>query len=100
MFGGHGIYHNGLMFGLVADDELYLKTDAENLAEFEHRKLAPFEFNKDGKVMQMSYLKAPEEIYDDPDEARHWANLAFDAALRNNAKKNKKKSTKKTKTKS
>ena len=92
MFGGHGIYHEDLMFGLVADDELYLKTDEQNIAEFQERGLQPFEFvTKDGKVMQMSYLKAPEEIYDDPDEALYWAVLAFDAALRNNAKKQKKK---------
>jgi len=32
MFGGYGIYHNDLMFGLVADDQLYLKTDIENIA--------------------------------------------------------------------
>jgi len=24
MFGGYGVYHGGLMFGLVADDTLYL----------------------------------------------------------------------------
>lgn len=101
MFGGHGIYHQDLMFGLVADDELYLKTDEDNLAEFEQRGLEPFQFeSKDGKVMQMSYLKAPEEIYDDPDAARHWANLAFDAALRNAAKNAKKKQKKKTRKKS
>lgn len=100
MFGGHGIYHQDLMFGLVADDELYLKTDEDNLAEFEQRGLEPFQFEtKDGKVMQMSYLKAPEEIYDDPDEAQYWANLAFDAALRNAAKNEKKKQKKKTRKK-
>jgi DNA transformation protein len=96
MFGGHGIYHQDLMFGLVADDELYLKTDAENIAEFEERELQPFEFKtKDGKVSQMSYLKAPEEIYDDPDQARYWADLGFAAALRNSAKKNRNKKLKK-----
>lgn len=34
MFGGYGIYHQGLMFGLVADDTLYLKADAENVGVF------------------------------------------------------------------
>ncbi|MFT6005875.1 MAG: DNA transformation protein [Pseudoalteromonas tetraodonis] len=96
MFGGHGIYHQDLMFGLVADDELYLKTDAENITEFEEQGLQPFEFkSKDGKVMQMSYLKAPEEIYDDSDQARYWADLSFAAAVRNSAKKNLKKKVKK-----
>ncbi|MEM7359702.1 MAG: TfoX/Sxy family protein [Pseudomonadota bacterium] len=91
MFGGHGIYHNDLMFGLVADDELYLKTDAENLSEFTDRDLDAFEFNKDGKLMKMSYYRAPEEIYDDPDEAAHWGNIAYAAAVRANNKKTRKK---------
>lgn len=87
MFGGHGIYHQDLMFGLVADDELYLKTDDENRAEFESLDLGPFEYNKDGKIMKMSYYLAPEEIYDDPDEATRWANLAYAAAVRAAQKK-------------
>ncbi len=83
MFGGHGIYHQDLMFGLVADDELYLKTDAKNLAEFEALELEPFEYNKDGKIMKMSYRRAPEEIYDDPEIAARWAEIAYAAAVRN-----------------
>lgn len=83
MFGGHGIYHNDLMFGLVADDELYLKVDKKSQDQFTERGLTPFEYAKNGKTFQMSYFLAPEEIYDDPDEARVWAGIAFDAALRN-----------------
>ncbi len=82
MFGGHGIYHNDLMFALVADDELYLKTDDDNLAFFKERDLGPFEFVANNKVSKMSYYLAPEEIYDDPDEAKTWAELGYQAALR------------------
>ena len=96
MFGGHGIYHDDHMFGLVADDELYLKADAETVAIFTEHGSTPFEFNKDGKMMTMSYYHAPEEIYDDPDEAVRWASLGFAAALRAKAKK-KPKANKKTK---
>ena len=56
MFGGYGIYHQGLMFGLVADDELYLKVDKTSISVFDERNLAAFEYDKNGKVMQMSYL--------------------------------------------
>ena len=88
MFGGHGVYHNDLMFGLVADDELYLKTDQQSAMTFQERGLCAFEYQKNGKAFKMSYCQAPEEIYDDPEEARVWATLAFDAALRS-ASKNK-----------
>lgn len=99
MFGGHGIYHNDLMFGLVADDELYLKTDKDNIQLFEERGLEAFEFHSDTKVIKMSYYAAPEEIFDDPDQARYWAESAFDAALRNNAIKERRASNKKAKKK-
>lgn len=82
MFGGHGVYHQGLMFGLVADDELYLKVDKVSISEFEEQGLPAFEYDKNGKVMKMSYHKAPEEIYDDFEQATYWANLAYAAAVR------------------
>ena len=82
MFGGHGIFHDGRMFGLVAEDVLYLKADAQSRGEFEALGLGPFEYDKAGKIMQMSYFQAPESIYDDPDEAAAWAHKAFAAALR------------------
>ena len=91
MFGGYGIYHADLMFGLVADDELFLKVDDQSRAEFEALALTPFEYQKNNKVFKMSYYRAPEDIYDDPDIANHWATLAFEAALRGNAKKPRKK---------
>lgn len=95
MFGGHGIYHNDLMFGLVADDELYLKTDKDNVHFFEELGLEAFEFHSDTKVIKMSYYAAPEDIFDDPEQARYWAEVAFDAALRNNAIKERRAAKKK-----
>ena len=82
MFGGYGLYHDDLMFGLVADDVLYLKADEETAALFAGRGLTPFEYEKQGKVQKMSYYLAPDEIFDDPESAREWAVRAFEAALR------------------
>lgn len=87
MFGGVGLFHQDLMIGLVADDVLYLKADSESAARFTDKGLTAFEYAKNGKTMKMSYFLAPEEIFDDPDEAKHWATLAFEAACR--AKKSK-----------
>lgn len=86
MFGGFGIYHDDLMFGLVADDVLYLKADAESAESYVARGLTQFEYIKQGKPMRMSYYTAPEEIFDDPEAARVWASLAFEAALRSRKK--------------
>lgn len=83
MFGGYGIYHGDLMFGLVADEVLYLKADAQSQPEFARRGLLPFTYVKAGKTMTMSYFTAPEEIHEDRAAAKRWAVLAYEAALRN-----------------
>ena len=86
MFGGYGIYHQGLMFGLVANDTLYLKTDAVSAPQFSEAGCVPFEYTKNGTTMRMSYASAPIEIFDDPEMARDWASLAYAAALRSKKK--------------
>lgn len=91
MFGGYGIYHNQLMFALVADDILYLKVDDKNRHEFEERELQPFVYVKQGKPMKMSYYQAPDEVLDNSDEMCRWAELAYAAALRGGYKTKKKK---------
>ena len=88
MFGGYGIYIDDLMFALVADDVLYLKTNAASLPEFEHRGLLPFSYQRDGKAYNMSYSEAPAEILDDSDAMYLW-NMAIEAALKNRSSKHK-----------
>lgn len=82
MFGGYGIYHNGVMFGLVADDTLYSKADNLTRHHFELRGLSQFEYHKKGKIVKLSYYLAPEEIYDDREEAAIWAARAYGVALK------------------
>lgn len=82
MFGGHGVFHSGLMFGLIADDTLYLKVDDESLALFEDQNLGPFEYEKKGKLMQLSYYEAPPDCLENRDEATRWARIAYEAAVR------------------
>src|SRR5215213_1224854 len=42
MFGGVGLYHRGIFFGILARDTLYLKVDATNIADFERAGMGPF----------------------------------------------------------
>ena len=89
MFGGFGIFHQGLMFGLITDGSLYLKADAETRDLFSAEGSAAFSYYKKEKECRLSYYLAPEEFFEDSDACLRWAGLAFDAALRNpNRKKN------------
>jgi DNA transformation protein len=82
MFGGHGLYHEGLMFAIVMDQRLYLKADDANRPEFEALGLAPFTYAMKGKEVALSYWAAPDAIFDEPSEAVRWAQSSWDAALR------------------
>jgi len=90
MFGGYGIFLEGLMFGLVADGVLYLKADKETEEEFKARELEPFTYNNKGKAFKMSYYQAPEEALENDEEMESWAAQAYSTALRAAAKKRKK----------
>ena len=83
MFGGWGLYHEGLFFAIIVHDSLYLKVDEENLPHFEAADLPPFVYvTKDGESMAMSYRQAPPEALESPAAMAHWARLGFGAALR------------------
>lgn len=90
MFGGHGIFLEGLMFGLVADSVLYLKVDAETVDKFKDRGLDAFTYNKKGRQLTMPYHQAPDEALEDGEEMNLWANKAYAVALRAASKKRKK----------
>jgi len=90
MFGGYGIFHKGLMFGLVADEVLYLKADEAIAKYFTERELEQFSYEKQGKAFKMSYYMAPEDIFDDLEEAKVWADRSFAAAVRSSKPKKKK----------
>ena len=66
MFGGVGIFAEGLMIALVARDELYLKADAETVASFERESQRPFRYaTKNGEHVLASYWRMPDRLYDD-----------------------------------
>ena len=90
MFGGYGIFRKGLMFALVAEDTLYLKADEIIAQHFTERELEQISYEKQGKSFKMSYYMAPEDIFDDPEEAKIWADRSYAAAVRSNKPKKKK----------
>ena len=88
MFGGWGLYHEGLFFALVADDVLYLKADDENCAEFDARGLDHWVYEpRKGERIVTKYRQAPEEGFENATVMAKWARSAYGAALRSAAKK-------------
>jgi len=87
MFSGAGLFADGLMFGLVVRDVIYLKVDDANRVDYEREGCAPFTYTRGKKSGRPSehalpYWRLPERLYDDPDELALWARQAFAAAER------------------
>ncbi|MEK7631044.1 MAG: TfoX/Sxy family protein [Patescibacteria group bacterium] len=73
MFGGWGIYKDGVFFALIADGRLYFKVNDTNRADFEKASSQPFRYStKDKKDVTMSYWELPAEVMDDRDELERW----------------------------
>ncbi len=82
MFGGHGLYRDGVMFALLSDGGLYLKVDEQSRPVFVGRNLRAFSFTAKGRTVQLSYHEAPAEALEDMGEMADWCQLAWQAALR------------------
>lgn len=86
MFGGYGIYRDGVMFALVAYETLYFKVTADNQADYEQAGSQPFTYSKkDGKATVMSYWEVPTDLLEDQDQLLEWARKAYATALKNKA---------------
>ena len=80
MFGGGGVYLDGVMFALIADDVLFFKADEQGRKAFEEEGMAPFTYEGKGKAVTMSYWQAPDRLFDDQDEMIEFARRAIDVA--------------------
>jgi DNA transformation protein len=98
MFGGTGLYCDGIFFGLVAGDVLYFKVDAENLAPYEEAGMARFRPFEDRGGSSLGYYEVPLEVQERPARLVEWARAALAAARRRDATKTKTKTKTKKKT--
>ena len=83
VFGKTGVFCDGLMFGIVADNTLYFRIDDHNQSAFkEAASFPPLSYEKKGRTIDLAFWRAPERLFDEPDELVSWAKLALAAARR------------------
>jgi DNA transformation protein len=88
MFGKTGVFCDGLMLGMVTDNTLYFRVDEHNRTAFkEAASLPPLNYRKKGDIIDLAFWRAPERLYDEPDEFVAWAEAALPAARRVAAKR-------------
>ena len=88
MFGKTGVFCDGVMFGMVADNTLYFRVDDDNRTVFaEAAAVPPLNYEKKGSTIDLSFWRVPERLFDEPDELVTWARAALAAAHRVAAKR-------------
>src|SRR5712691_7071439 len=88
MFGKTGVFCDGLMLGMVRDNTLYFRVDDDNRVTFkEAESFPPLNYAKKGGTIDLAFWRAPERLFDEPDELVAWARAALAAAGRVAAKR-------------
>ena len=88
MFGKTGVFCDELMLAMVRDDTLYFRVDDDNRATFkEAESFPPLNYAKKGGTIDLAFWRAPERLFDEPDELVAWARAALAAARRVAAKR-------------
>jgi DNA transformation protein len=82
MFGGWGIYQNGIIFGIIANDQLYFKVGESNRESYETAGSHPFVYSQGNHhSTTMSYWLVPEFVLEDQDELQAWINDSVAVSL-------------------
>ncbi|HWK68328.1 MAG TPA: TfoX/Sxy family protein [Rhizobiaceae bacterium] len=84
LFGGKGIYHNGVIVAIVLHGELMLKADAESAPDFAAAGCTQWTYtsSRHGKLVAMPYWTIPDGALDDAEAMTPWARRAYEAGLR------------------
>ena len=80
MFGGAGLFRDGLMFGKIGGDVFRLKVDEHNQKDYEERGMKPFYSEK--KKKGMPYWEVPADVLEDRKVLAKWAVKSYEAAVR------------------
>lgn len=97
MFGGYGLYIDGLIFGLLASGQVYLKVGDGNRGVFEAAGSTPFSYETSrGETTITSYWRCPDDVLADGRKLRAWANGALIASRNARQKKPARKTTRKS----
>ena len=88
MFGKSGVFCDGLMLGMVTGNTLYFRVDDHNRTIFkEAASSPPLNYEKQGRAIDLAFWRAPERLFDEPDELVRWGQAALAAARRVAAKR-------------
>ena len=71
MFGGFGLYHGEVFFGIINKGQLYFKTDTFTRSAYIQRGMKPFHPN--AKQTLKNYYEVPVDVLEDGEQLTTWA---------------------------
>lgn len=88
MFGAHGLFHQGLMIGIVEDGMVFLKTNEQTQPRYEAAGCGPFTYpGGDGQLIQTRYWRVPPDVLEQPPVLASWVREAYEVAVQAKAPK-------------
>jgi DNA transformation protein len=87
MFGGVGLYAQGLFFALIAEDRLYFKVNEATRPDFERLGMEPF--RPFGEDSAMGYYEVPADVLEDATQLEPCMRKALEVAAKSKTRKGK-----------
>ena len=72
MFGGHGLYLAGLFFGIIYNDQLFLKTNDRTRGKYVEAGMGPFRSSE--KQTLKNYYEVPADVLESHERLAEWVN--------------------------
>lgn len=82
MFGGYGIYKDGIFFAIIADGQTYFKVDKTNQEQYELHGSKPFTYQNKNKTVALSYWLVPENVLEDRELIAEWVDQSVEINLK------------------
>ena len=82
MFGGFGIYHNGVIMAILVEDQLYAKVGDSNKNDYIEAGCFPFQYESKGKKISIGYWSLPPDVIDDQDALCSWMEKAYKVSMK------------------
>lgn len=79
IFTGAGVYHRGVQFAFIVNDNLYFRADEYSRPLYEHKSMPAFQ-PRGANQIESAFYQLPNEILDSPRELKHWMRIAVEAA--------------------
>lgn len=79
IFNGVGIYHKGVQFAIILQDQLFFRASEDSRCLFEAQKMPAFQ-PRGADLIESFFYQLPDELLDKPDELKYWMRIAVEAA--------------------